>query len=532
MRKKTIPALLAIMLFAGQACSETNPDSCAINLSDETKGASIVVESCSNMGVFSLGGLYEGVWEKLTYFYPKPWPGTYATIYIDGKYYSTSNNPKESIQMDSYVSRKPSITGDSITSSWSLPEKILAEEKLSPVTNGTLIQVTLSNQDTVAHQVGVRLHLDTMIGLNDGAPIYVPGDGLKTFEQDYSDSRLSFKYWKAYNRQDNPTIVAEGSIDPNTGFTYPEKVVIADWKKSKDSAWGYEASSSRSILGDSAVILYYNIVELQPGGNQTIKTGFGTGTPVMPKEKGVFGITELTLDNIYGKYCPGDKATASADLISSVSENSGFVVFEVSDGANSLFNQTKATGVVAEDGYAKIYFTWDVPESRDAKKYDVVAYLLDESGKEMGRVTKKSFISVNPSECVPLQEKKVSLAFIILLFLLLIVLAAVAVIILHFQKKEGKVLISKIVDEEGLVKVTVKNDTKQALQNCTVEDGIPSQAEIDVSTLAVARKGNKLVWTIGTLARKDKAILEYRVRGANVLPPAKVVWDNGEEISD
>jgi hypothetical protein len=519
-----ITALTLLALLPASALSQT---SCTQELSDNTLGLHAVVESCENVGVFSIGGLHEGSWEKLTYFYPKPWPGTYTTFFADGKYYATSNHPKDGVLTDTYLSTQPEVSGGFISASWLLPEKISVLERLSVVENGTIIEVVLENKDSVAHKLGVRFHLDTMIGLNDGAPIYVPGDGLKTAEKEYAGSSLNFKYWKAYNRQDDPTIVATGYLDPDDGLTYPAKVVIADWKQSKDSAWDYAASPDKSILGDSAVILYYSIVDVPAGGVYSVKTKFGSGVPVLPKEKGAFGITEVTQDNVYGKYCPNEKVNISVDVISSRSEKKGSVSLQILKEGSIIYNQTKPTGLIKPDSYGKVVFTWTVPETETPADYDAVAVLFDSAGGKADTTVKKSFMKTNPKECP--QAKKEKIIWLLIGSLLLLLLAA-ALLLLHLYGK-GEVLITKAVNEKGLVKVTVTNKTRRALENCVISDGIPTQAEIRVSTLGTALRENTLIWDVRTLPAGQSATLEYRIKGVNVLPRAKVSWDGGEKIS-
>lgn len=526
--RKTIYIALAVYLLSLAAASEDR--ACTKDYSNEKLGSHIVVEACESAGTFSIGGLHQGTWEKLTYFYPKPWSGTYATVNVDGKYYATSDHPRDGISMDAYLTASPAISGSTITLVWSLPENIIVSEKFTVVENGTKIQVTVENKDSTSHNIGVRLHLDTMIGLNDGAPIYIPGDGLKTTEKEYSGSNLNFRYWKAYNRQDSPTIVATGIINPDEALTYPSTIVIADWKKSKDHAWDYQVSQERSILGDSAVILYYNTINVSAGQTYSISTKYGSGNPVLPKEKGVFGITEVTQDNVYGKYCGSQTINLSVDLVSSASENSGLATITVYEDGRIIFTQSKATGQVPEDSYKKIEYQFNLPDTADEKSYNVIVRLTDESGNELDKVTRTSFIKIKPQECKSLPKPNLGLIFIILFLVALI--TAIAFAAFHFIRRMGKVVISKTVNEKGKVNVKVENNTHEDLVNCVVEDRIPSQAEIKVSTLHVARRDNKLIWKIGKLKSKDAAKLEYTIKGVNVLPPCRVIWDKGEEISD
>ncbi len=522
-----VTGALIILALATEALGET---SCTQELAEGTLGSHVAVESCGNIGVFSLGGRFKGSWETLTYFYPKPWSGTYLTASVDGTYYTTSDHPRNGKLTDAYLASSPTVSGKTITTVWQLPENIRLVQNLTVVENGTLIEVVLENKDASPHNLGVRLLLDTMVGVNDGAPIYVPGDGLKTTEKEYAGQSLNFKYWKAYNRQEDPTIVATGGLDPDEGLTYPVKVVIADWKQSKDAAWDYAVSQDKSILGDSAVILYYNIINVPAGGTYAIKTKFGSGVPVLPQEKGPFGITEVTQASVYGTYCPNDNVNISVDIVSSRADHAGAVLLEILDGGVVVYNETKPSGTVQQDSYRKLVFEWTIPKTDGLRDYTVSAVLSDESGNKVDSSVKPSFIHVNPKECPPIERK--GAGWMLLGGLLTLILLALAVIAFLLMKREGEVLITKSVDEKGLVKVTVTNKKKRALESCVVSDGIPPRAEIKVSTLGAALREGKLLWNVGTLPAGQNATLEYRIKGVNVLPQARVSWDGGEKISN
>ena len=44
--------------------------SCSQELKNSPEDIHLVVENCTNVGTFSLGGLYQDNWEKLTFLYP------------------------------------------------------------------------------------------------------------------------------------------------------------------------------------------------------------------------------------------------------------------------------------------------------------------------------------------------------------------------------------------------------------------------------------------------------------------------------
>lgn len=506
----------------------TTQDACYVQDKNTQKAIHTIVEGCHNIGSFSLGGLYDGSWEKLTYFYPKPWPGSFFTVSVDNTYYATSEHPKDATLMDAYALEKTTYHDGIISLRWRLPEGVLVEQIFQTLDNGTSIIVTLSNENSSALTVGVRLHLDTMLGVNDGAPIYIPGDGLITKERQYNADSLNFRYWKAYNRQDSPTIVATGTIDPDLGLTYPDRVVIADWKKSKDTAWDYLVDESHSILGDSAVILYYYNIILEPRASATIITNYGNEAPVLPVEKGTFALAEILSDNVYGTYCPNENVKIMADVVTTRSSNQGNVKLTVTGSKGVIYSNVVDTGAVAADSVKTITFSLTLPDRSDS--YDVQAILEDANASILDTIKRDSMLTVDTGACIPVPKKSRLWIYAIIILILLVIIIAYAV-----QKGlgvfAGSVEFSKTVDESGKVRVEIKNKTKKPLTDLIIEDKIPTQAEVHIITLGVVRRENYIIWNIGVLESGANATLEYTIRGVNVLPAGRARWDGGEITS-
>jgi hypothetical protein len=353
--------LLALILSTGPAAAY-----CSEELSDTALGAHVVVSSCRNIGTFSVGGYYKGKWEKLTYFYPKSWEGTFLSIQVDGKTYSNSANPSTvrsdaGNMMDPYVSLPPHKNGSSILVKWMLPEKVEITESFTLLENGTIIQITLANRNSRKVAVGARLLLDTMLGENDGAPIYVPGSGLASNETEYLGRAMNFGYWKAYDRAENATVTASCVFD-GVGLTYPDKMIIADWKKSMYTSWGYGVNSSRSILGDSSVLLYYNPTVLSPSEVRTISAVYKNGGPVVSFANKTIGIADIVQTNVDKDYLPGDNVTLSVDVISKEAANeTGLQISVFDDGGNVLYSQNVSIGSMRADRLYSTNITFAAP---------------------------------------------------------------------------------------------------------------------------------------------------------------------------
>ncbi len=544
------PVLAAVLVFVLSAHALAQADQCTVELKSEARAAHVAVESCDDVGVFALGGSYAGAWETLTYRYPRPWEGTFLTVAVDGTFYATSRNPRNEVSLDAYLEAGPTVIGDAITVSWLLPEGVRVTQTFTLEDNGTAIEVGLENVGDASRIAGARLHVDTMLGDNDGAPIYIPGDGLLSTEASYEGDRLDFRYWQAYNRIEDPSIVAWGALDPARGMTYPTRVAVANWKQSNTGdAWAYDTDASVSILGDSALLLYYAQEPLGAGESRTIAAAVGSERP-LTEQAGTagFGITELIPDAVSGRYCPGTPATVKVDVLSIRETHHGMVTLAVTNSSGAtIYGDSRQTGLVEADDVSTLAYAFVVPEGEDA--YRVTAMLADADGAVLDE--KSIVIEADLAACPPdtiSAGKIVGTAMSVFLVLLplgllaLFLLAAVGIaawVVVQRRKglsypaifTGGSVHVEKA-KEGDTATVTVTNDTRRILKDVVVEDAIPQSTEVDVQTIGVVRRGGDLVWRAGDLLPGGSIILEYTIKGVHVLPAARVAWDAGEQLSN
>jgi len=522
---RLVNLIFLLILATGTLAEEI----CEVDLRSQENNIHVSVQKCTNIGTFSIGALYRDRWEKLTYNYPRPWEGTFLSIKVNNRVYCNSKDVGGAIFMDPYVIEGPRIKENEIITRWRLPENLIVEEVLELIANGTRIYIILKNENEGDLYVGARLHIDTMLGENDGAPIYIPGDGLRSKEKVYSGKVLNFDYWKAFNREENASVIAKGILN-GINLTYPDKFIVAYWKKSMYSAWDYEIDPERSILLDSAVILYYEPIKLEGGGVRVIGTSYMSGESILPK--GVkFGIVEVVPDKLNAVYCPGDVAKISVDLISKGSEGKGYIEFSVTDENDSvIYKKIKETGIISRDSVETISFEFKIPDGVGNTTINTNAVLFDENDE---RVDEKSLkILTNTNIC----PRKTGFEFNLnLLFILLpvVIIAGIVLVIMLLQKylPRGNVEITKI-REDDHVRVIVWNKTNKSLENCVIEDRIPEGAEIKVITMNVIRRETKLIFNVGRLESGERAILEYRIKGFDTLPSARVIWDSGEKVSE
>jgi len=515
-------AVVAAALLVGLASA--TPE-CSTEAKDPSATVKAYVQSCSNIGTFSIGGLYGDSWSKLTFNYPEPWKGTFTTFNIDGSNYCNSENPKGCAQLDRYVNAKPHDVDGSVVTEWRV-EDITLKQAVRAAGNMTGVAYSVKNAGAKPHTVGIRLHLDTMLGYNDGAPIYLPGHGIRTTEVDFMGESLNFEYWKAYNQPDQPTIVATGLLDPKDGMTYPDRFIVADWKRSKDTAWEYR-NTGAEITGDSAVIMYWALGELKPGQEKAVVTGYGSAEPVLgtgeaPKE---IGIAEITLSSVSGKVCPKDNVAFKVDVISAREDRSGQVTLTASSRGVPEYSSTASSALPR--GQAKtITYQWQVPDVTERTTYDLKA-VLSSGGTVLDSKERPGGLIVDPEGCGKPTFTMTSKTVGGLFALLLLLLVGVLITALLLATDRGTVEFTKYVEGESVM-VKVVNGTRKALRAVVIEDVIPPAAEISVSTMHAVRRQSALVWEVGDIAPKDAATLEYRIHSGQAVNEARMRWERGE----
>jgi len=371
---------------------------CSEGLMDVEKGAHVVVGECRNVGTFSLGGYYDGTWEKLTYLYPEPWEGTFLSIYVNGRIYSNSANPTSvrldrTNLMDLYVEESPHRIDNKIYTKWGLPENVFVEEIFELMENGTKLYIKIKNKNYRSITVGARLNIDTMLGENDGAPIYIPGDGLKSNEAEYSKSSLDFEYWKAYNKEENATVIASGVLY-GEGLTYPDKFLVTDWKRSMYSSWDYEIDPKRTILGDSSVLIYYTPRILEPNETRAIVTVYKKGGPVLPFSKGPLGIADIVSSEVGEEYVPGKNVTMSVDIVTRDIENDTNLFIEVVDKeGNIIYTHNTTKNFSKPDTVNPVKFNLEIPERFTTNdSFEIIASIF-KGGKRVDQKSKNFSIA-------------------------------------------------------------------------------------------------------------------------------------------
>lgn len=131
---------------------------------------------------------------------------------------------------------------------------------------------TAENTGDNAHEIGIRIMFDTMLGRNDSAPFRLPTIGDVTTETDLRGSDAP-EFWQAFDSLTSPSVIAQGTLNIDKDST-PDRVRFTNWGTASGNSWDYVRNAGSSN-GDSAVCLYWNPRTI--GTNETLscKTYYG-----------------------------------------------------------------------------------------------------------------------------------------------------------------------------------------------------------------------------------------------------------------
>lgn len=227
--------------------------------------------------------------QLLLFGYPSRYT-SYLTVRIDGVDYYY-------IGLDGYKVSGPSVSGNSIITSWRIGD-ISVTQKISITTSSTtgredtaLFKVSITNNGNAARSAGARFLFDTMLGSNDAAPFRVPGVGDVTTEREFNGSNVPTS-WQAFDSLTNPSVISQGTLATSTP---PNRFIMANWGNLYHAPWYYEVQRDSSN-GDSATAVYWNPVSLLPGRTVEYSTAYGLGGLTVSRSEGVLslGITSPT----------------------------------------------------------------------------------------------------------------------------------------------------------------------------------------------------------------------------------------------
>ncbi len=158
------------------------------------------------------------------------------------------------------------------------------------------IKYKIKNTRATNVSVGLRIMLDTQLGINDNSPMLVEGIGKITTEKEWNGVQVP-DAWLTLNDYFNPQIKAEGNLKSALA-TVPDKLIIGQWNFLNANAWDYTVNPLYEIT-DTAAGMFWNPANFLPNEEKTYIMYYGI-PDVSGAELGLTKTVDVELAN-YGE---------------------------------------------------------------------------------------------------------------------------------------------------------------------------------------------------------------------------------------
>lgn len=336
--KLTGIGLAFLIVFSTVSCFVSAAGSFTLDgqvLSNEYIALSVSSEGMDYPGRYTIGTtggnplISSDDYQKLLYGYPGNW-STYTTMVVDGSVYKYgidgfSQAPAFNVTEGSNVSAVEYGSG-----------AVRVTQTLQIIKNNSTdredvveIKYEVTNMDSVAHTVGSRIMLDTMLADNDFAPFRVQGIGDITTQTEFSGSSIP-QYWQAFDSLTDPTTIGQGSFLRTANI--PDAVQFTSWEVVYEQPWNCPVTPGVEN-GDSAVCVIWNEKPLSAGETRTYKTHYGL-SELVENTNGelslsLYGDSTVNIEN--GQYMPNPiSATAYVKNIGNANTENTYISISTS----------------------------------------------------------------------------------------------------------------------------------------------------------------------------------------------------------
>ncbi|RKX78492.1 MAG: hypothetical protein DRP87_06165 [Spirochaetes bacterium] len=152
----------------------------------------------------------------------------------------------------------------------------------SALSNGVRIDIQIKNISEQDQSIGIRYLLDTYLGEKSGVHFKTKTTEKFSNEAEFLSSNMPEYCFSPSSEIEN---VGFQLITKGKGITIPDKIVLANWKRLNDTSWSYQARTNRNFnhlpysINDSAICVYYNPVNISPGGTRKVVMVMGNFDP-------------------------------------------------------------------------------------------------------------------------------------------------------------------------------------------------------------------------------------------------------------
>lgn len=211
-------------------------------------------------------------------------------IFVDGKPYKVGLAGKN-ISSPFYTNNK-----NGIVSVWNTGKVIvrqiaeIAEGPTSGLPDSIKLTYILKNNDSIPHEIGVKIVIDTFIGANDNYPFFVPLNGV--IEREKRISSIP-DYFVAIDSIEEPTVELQVTL-LGPGLAGPDSIVFASPDLLNSCGWNIPVDSEKQLrnsnsgLPDTAYALFWGPITFPAStdrrSTKKISTMLGITTPEVQRQ--------------------------------------------------------------------------------------------------------------------------------------------------------------------------------------------------------------------------------------------------------
>jgi hypothetical protein len=157
----------------------------------------------------------------------------------------------------------------------------VAPKEYKRLVDTCLVKYHIVNKSKTKHRVGLRFLLDTYIADNDGVPFTLPGEKeLVSLQKDFKTPQEVPDFLQVLQRPDlkNPGLIMQLNLRISDKLEPPDRVSLTHHPGATSKEKDRWEIPMRPIELDSAVALYWQAEELEPGKSRDLGFTYGLGS--------------------------------------------------------------------------------------------------------------------------------------------------------------------------------------------------------------------------------------------------------------
>jgi hypothetical protein len=172
--------------------------------------------------------------------------------------------------------------------------------------DAAMVRYFVENKDTRPHRVGIRIFMDVYIVNNDGALFAAPNQPGKILDGVELKGKMIPDFLQFLQRPNlqNPGFVAHMTYNFGKSFERPDRIVLTSLRAQMDQ-WNLGVMQAG---GDSAMAVYWESREINPGAKMGMAYAYGQGIAPKPEGDGAVAVV------LGGSFEPGKLFTVAAHV--------------------------------------------------------------------------------------------------------------------------------------------------------------------------------------------------------------------------